>query len=448
MEKKAILELSKDEATEIAVALAFSVQSILEDLGKDDEVTKSIERSGRVVNEVLKLFPEIMADPIFPSDFWVKFKQHREHPSELRRLGEREMQNALSGKEKIKEVSSEIKEKSAEALAEEIIELARKEYPESLNKRYIPNEVFELFWNSKGVSRGELSMYDIQDPAIRLKMMRAETSAEELKVPEEEKRKIITTEEINEKEAFLEIKEKSAETLAEEIIVLTRKEYPESLNEQYIPKEILKLFWNSKGILPNYDIQDPAIRIKMERAEALATKGTKHKEEFNIFVTGATNVEIKDALQFLEEFRKKFVGEIVEELLEFAEKKSIFFSSPDGIITDYFKEKNIDYSELQNYLYFSHDFRDLREEDIKRKQDIKRKIQEIRYTYDFPSKLGKKQFQIARPKIIEWAKRKGIVKITRADVDLFLVEEELVPPRGRRTEFRDILYRSVTLTGI
>ena len=550
MEEKAILELSKDEATEIAVALAFSVQSTLEDLGKDDEVTKSIERSGRVVNEVLKLFPEIMDNPIFPHDFWEKFKQYRGHPSELRRLGKKEMQNVLSGKEKInevpleikeksaetlaeeivdfmkkeypegldehdipaellelfwyskgmpskyniedpatrlkivraetladrrvpgvegilpsrykrayksndirdlvaegiKEVPSEIKEKSAETLAGEIIELARKEYPESLNERYIPNEVFELFWNNKGVSKGELSMYEIQDPAIRLKMKRAETLAEELKVPEEEKRKIITTEEINEKEAFLEIKEKSAETLAEEIIELTRKEYPESLNEQYIPNEILKLFWNSKGILPNYDIQDPAIRIKMERAEALATKGTKHKEEFNIFVTGATNVEIKDALQFLEEFRKKFVGEIVEELLEFAEKKSIFFSSPDGIITDYFKEKNIDYSELQNYLY-RHDY-GAPTENIKREYDIIRKIQEIRRSNDFHSKLSKKQLQIARPKIIEWAKRKGIVKITRADVDLFLVEEELMPPRGRKTEIRNILYRSVTLTGI
>lgn len=546
MEEKAILELSKDEATEIAVALAFSVQSTLEDLDKDDEVTKSIERSDRVVNEVLKLFPEIMDNPTFPQDFWEKFKQYRGHPSELRRLRKKEMQNVLSGKEKInevpleikeksaetlaeeivyfmkkeypegldehdipaellelfwynkgmpskyniedpatrlkivraetladrrvpgvegilpsrykrayksndirdlvaegiKEVPSEIKEKSAETLAGEILELARKEYPESLNKRSIPNEVFELFWNSKG----ELSMYEIQDPAIRLKMRRAETLAEKLKVPEEEKRKIITTEEINEKEAFLEIKEKSAETLAEEIIELARKEYPESLNEQYIPNEILKLFWNSKGILPNYDIQDPAIRIKMERAEALATKGTKHKKEFNIFVTGATNVEIKDALQFLEEFRKKFVGEIIEKLLEFAEEKSITFFSPDRIITDYFKERNIDYYELQNYLY-RHDY-GAPTENIKQEYDIIRKIQEIQRSNDFHSKLSKKQLQITRPKIIEWAKRKGIVKITRADVDLFLVEEELVPPRGRKTEIRNILYRSVKLTGI
>ena len=128
----------------IAVALAFSVQSTLEDLGKDDEVTKSIERSGRVVNEVLKLFPGIMDNPIVSHAFWEKFKQYRGHPSELRRLGKKEMQNVLSRKEKINEAPLEIKEKSAESLAGEIIELARKEYPGSLNERYIPNEVFEL----------------------------------------------------------------------------------------------------------------------------------------------------------------------------------------------------------------------------------------------------------------------------------------------------------------
>jgi len=87
----------------IAVALAFSVQSTLEDLGKDDEVTKSIERSGRVVNEVLKLFPGIMDNPIVSHAFWEKFKQYRGHPSELRRLGKKEMQNVLSRKEKINE---------------------------------------------------------------------------------------------------------------------------------------------------------------------------------------------------------------------------------------------------------------------------------------------------------------------------------------------------------
>ncbi len=94
----------------IAVALAFSVQSTLEDLGKDDEVTKSIERSGRVVNEVLKLFPGIMDNPIVSHAFWEKFKQYRGHPSELRRLGKKKMQNVLSRKEKINEAPLEIKE--------------------------------------------------------------------------------------------------------------------------------------------------------------------------------------------------------------------------------------------------------------------------------------------------------------------------------------------------
>lgn len=65
------------------------------------------------------------------------------------------------------------------------------------------------------------------------------------------------------------VKSKSVEQLAEELLAFIREEFPESETRVGPPYEAERLFWETKGLRSPF-VEDPEIRIKMERTEILA----------------------------------------------------------------------------------------------------------------------------------------------------------------------------------
>ncbi|MHA1632029.1 MAG: hypothetical protein ACTSXC_04380 [Candidatus Freyarchaeota archaeon] len=145
----------------------------------------------------------------------------------------------------------------------------------------------------------------------------------------------------------------------------------------------------------------------------------------------------------LEELRKKSAEEIAEEVLKFAEKKFKETPAPwlsyREVIDAYWSERKIDtlafYREAsaRRDLYLK----------LNAVSDIVRKrLDEVLSKKRLEEQ--EKQLRLLVPKVVEWAKTHKITKITRTDIDIFLMEEKITPPSGAKTAFRDMLYRLVT----
>jgi len=149
------------------------------------------------------------------------------------------------------EIPEEIKKKSHEQLADEMVAFIDKEFPEArLSYFGRPHEAEQLFWESKGLKTAY-----VDDPQVRIKIRRAELLAEEKWRRGEGK-------------VATDFAKKSEEELAHELVEFMKKEFPGE--EKRVSYRANNLFWQSKGVETRVFPRDPKVELKVEKVESLA----------------------------------------------------------------------------------------------------------------------------------------------------------------------------------
>ena len=96
------------------------------------------------------------------------------------------------------------------------------------------------------------------------------------------------------------VKRKSDRELADELVAFVQKAFPEELDRMSAVTK--RLFWESKGLPPYLDVEDPKITLKVEKAESLA------------------QLKLKQEVQKKE---KQLVPKLVEECLNWAKENRL-----------------------------------------------------------------------------------------------------------------------------
>jgi hypothetical protein len=213
-------------------------------------------------------------------------------------------------------VLQKLREKPVEEIAKEVLEFVKKNYPEALNSGYIPPEVFDYFWADKGIPPDILPF---ENPELYLTKMKVESIAKlSLKRILEKQEGIATevkvvsnVENVHPSESALsELKEKSPEEIAEEIMQFIEKEFPEAIELGGGLHEAKTFFWMKKGLRAGC-VEDPEINLKIRRAELLAEKKIKLRISGKEEITG----------KIPEEINNKSEEELANELVAFVRKE-------------------------------------------------------------------------------------------------------------------------------
>lgn len=250
------------------------------------------------------------------------------------------------------------------------------------------------------------------------------------------------TEEGIPKEKIKELKRQNAQELAKEIVAFIKEEFPEDLESSSLRSELFELFWSKKGVSNKYDIEDSELNYKIKKAEILAEKILKGE---------IVSSEIPPSI--IEELRKKSVDEIAQDILNFVKEKidnypdflfSLQLLSSYQVMRDYFVDKGLPYDIFLNY----HIPKFHRAPEINLKVDKVLNLLENKLRDEVARIKTEKYQQLLQsllPKVLNWAKEKRIGKITKTDIDVFLMETKVIVPIGfgGRETFRDMLYRLV-----
>ncbi len=202
------------------------------------------------------------------TEWWDRTSAQRTSPHIPARITEEEIE-APGYRIPATEIPDEIQRKTPEQLADEIVAFLDEVFPEARRiygseaTGIIPHEVWQLFWERKG-----LPTTHVADPQTRIKIRRAQLmAADRMRNPGGR---------IEAKDLI----EKSEEELAQELVDFVRKELPSK--NQLISWRIVSLFWKSKGV-ERYDpllSQDPKLQLKSDMVEDLArTKLEKEKQD-------------------------------------------------------------------------------------------------------------------------------------------------------------------------
>jgi hypothetical protein len=150
------------------------------------------------------------------------------------------------------QIPEDLKSKTAEELADEMIGFIKKEFPD-VGEHVSFHELTRLFWMKKGLR------YDyIEDPELTIKIQKAEYLAEQ---------KVRTS------EISTEFLKKSEEELAKEFMGYIEKEFPDS---RYLTRYIMDVFLEQKGV-KLYAV-DPTMRLKLEKVQRLVEQKQLQKE--------------------------------------------------------------------------------------------------------------------------------------------------------------------------
>jgi len=326
----------------------------------------------------------------------LKLEKHVEGTAELESSG-REAEESLVGvdvrtKPRIEQIVKRLKGTSVEKLVEEVTDFVAKKYPEVSTRYDVPSEVFTLFWASHEIPPSvfhydeELELIRAQvEAAVRLRLKCA---------------------------MFGEVKEKSVEQLADELVAFIEKEFPEAKTSPRMLDEARQLFWVSKGLRSTY-VDDPQVRIKIQRTEFLA----KEKWRFG---------EGKVASDFAEKSEEELANELVEFMKkEFPGEEQRISYRATGL---FWQSKGVE----------THAF--------PRDPKVELKVEKVeRLTRLKLEQETQKREKEVVPKLVDecvkWAKENGLRKVTKANVDYFLTERNQTLSKLSR----DAIYNKVNL---
>jgi len=266
-----------------------------------------------------------------------------------------------------------------------------------------------LFWFKDGVKYGFSQVTDWWEKyALRMEEYAPSGVREEGPKPSLLERYGIIAHQVSE-----EIKTKPSEQLADELVAFIEKEFPEAkMSYSSPPHEATRAFWESKGVRDIF-VDDPQIRIKIQRVEFLAREKWRRVEGEG--VSDFTKKSEEELASELVEFMKK---EFPREEQRFSYSATSLFWQLKGVETHVFpRDPKIELKvEKVNSLAR-----------LKLEQETRRREKEI------------------VPKLVEecvkWAKENGLKKVTRANVDYFLTEKN--QPLSKL--IRDAIYNKVNL---
>ena len=355
-----------------------------------------------------------------------------------RRLTKRdeEVLDKLRGKEE-KEILKEIEKFIDEELTEvkEIVSI---------------DEVIELFLQKIGLG---MDLYELRriDPSVSLKLNKIKLllRQEEYRLyPETYEEKIETSmyPSSNIEEKIKEFLQQNDEELSEELANFIKENFPDwrilSLRHG-IPYSLSRLFWSKKGLPETYKLErvSPESLLKIRRIEILAYRKL---------------MGIENLPQIPEELKDKSEEEIMREMLELFDEKiediiSLGFKSVWNLSIwlekEYCKNKGIEISQLQEFVNslpyeVSPETPEGRIKEVWNKINNARlaTIEELRAR--LPTIIEKKRKELLErlmPELLQWLEEKGVSKVTRNYVKLFLTEKDIKIP-GTKTDFVDMLY--------
>jgi hypothetical protein len=322
---------------------------------------------------------------------------------------EESVSSSLKQKARNEKVLQALKGKSAEEFAKEIIEFMRKNYPEMLKAGYILPEVFDYFWAERGITK-TIFFENPELDVIREKIEAiVKLSLEKgLEKPEEivsEIDSIPYTKKYPPEDTFKELKEKSAEELADELLQFIQKEFPEAIERRVGLYEAKKLYWLKKGLRYGIEsIDDPDISLKIRRAELLAEEKIRLKMSGQEGVTNKSEEELANEL--VEFIRKEFQGELTPSIKYQA--RYLFW-----------KQKGVERYQVDPAL------------------ELKiTKVENIAF-----NKLEREILSKLVDECILWAKEHNLKKVTKSNINCFLAEKGI----KLSTMNKDALYSQVNV---
>jgi len=349
----------------------------------------------------------------------------------------------------------ELKKKGHWALAREILEFLEKEHPEELEKSCVSEEICELFWKTKGILKE-----NIQSPEILLRITQAElTACRQLASQSEptdlifrllgsagQKREesgginLLSTQTLHELKY-----EKDCRTLVNEILEFVRKEYPEDypgdLRGHFSYGNIarhLDEFWRKYGVFDSFRIKDRALADKITETNNLAIEEESKIAEELIKTCGGP-------MEIIEWIANTPPRKIVEKFEEFLKRRA----KEDSILW----WPSLGFWSAWERFWEEMGVVDIIESDLRyinpRTSPAYQRSEELAKA-TFSKFLEKRKVEEEKEllrsltkKVVDWL-QKNHAPASRAQIDLFLVEEKiLLPPNLAKTRFLPKLYQSV-----
>lgn len=221
------------------------------------------------------------------------------------------------------------------------------------------------------------------------------------------------------------VEKQSVDDLANELVKFIEEEFPEGQDMDYLPSEVTELFWEKKGIPDRY-LVSAALRVKIQRVEKKAK--TVIQERLS---------QIKD--ERVPTVLKKSIQQIAADILYFAEKriKDTDFSSEDISFREIFDEykSKLGIEGPLSYELYTGPFSKLFSAKDRVRSKIESLLQKerIRQEKDLVGSL--------LPQFLSWLSQKGARKVSRPELDLFIMEKGIIFPSTRVTALKTLLYQ-------
>jgi len=282
--------------------------------------------------------------------------------------------------------------KSADEFADEIIKFSKDENLLKVNQSYLPREIEDIFWSSKGL---EISTWKLP-PQFRSIINKAWLIAS-AKLEKEARPTHID----NDRDKASDNREKAIlslpnEVISEQLLTFVKESGLGEGDSADLNIELLHMFWKSKGITDYYDAS-PEIGIKIKQVEKLA----------------------RDTIQ--QQVFSSSTDELARELAEYAKRKA-GKDSGQGV-----HASSMAYTFWHNKgLSYRVDSLELQE----RKDEVEQLAQEFidKDFYEYMEnriKAEKSELPKLVHSCVEWARKTGSKSITLKDVKFFLLENQV-----------------------
>jgi flagellin-specific chaperone FliS len=238
-----------------------------------------------------------------------------------------------------------------------------------------------------------------------------------------------------------ELKKRSPEELAKELVDFVQKQHPKAVTDTMLQHHVFDLFWINKGLPVSTFYRDPELERLKTATELLA--------KISFRVSGPTSTEEEVAKtaakifeELKEELKRKTVDEIVGDVLNFWKKNISNYIVPTslGLFRDYLRERGV-----QGVDYF-----ELKRTDAELEQKLEDVIHflTIKLSEEREKESAKKMDELVKfllPKFKNWLAEKGISRVSRNVVDVFLQEvlkegSITLPPIVSKGRLSDTIY--------
>jgi len=347
------------------------------------------------------------------------------------------------------EILDKLRSKEEKEMLKEIEKFIDEELAE-VKEMVSIDEVIELFLQKIGLG---IDLYELRriDPSVSFKLNKIKLllRPEEYRLyPETYEEKIETPMHLpsNIEEKIKEFLQQNDEELSEELANFIKENFPDwrSLSLGHgIPSSLSRIFWSKKGLPETHKLESvsPESLLKIRRVETLAYKKL---------------MGIRKLPRIPEELKDKSEEEIIKEMLELVNEKiediislglKSIWNLSNWLEKEYCKNKGIDLSQLQEFAN-SLPYGVSPETPEGKIKEVWSKISNARFAVieelraRLPTIIEKKRKELLErlvPELLQWLEEKGISKVTRNYVKLFLTERDIKIP-GTKMDFIDMLY--------